>query len=288
MAIPAPPGCAIVSVNTAYAQEQGPVLIRHYGELFASDTISSQYEVRSGDNGATWSAPRPIHEQERTRNGTRLWGESCLFHDDACNRVLHLYNDQLYPAGTYTGEANRYTRIFMRVLDESGESFGEPVQLIQEGYDATHWARDTEYGRNSMMISFCAPVRTSEGRVLLPVALLPSTMDFSVKPVLGSHAGCFLGSWRGERLIWDLSSMITVDPKVSTAGLEEPTIAELVDGSLLMVCRAGNRNTPDVSVHKWRSSSTDGGLTWSPAEPLPYDTREPLFSFASGSVLIRH
>jgi len=286
--IPALPGCVIFSVNTAYTRTQGSFLVRHFGKLFASDTISSQYEIRSEDNGTTWSAPQPVHEQEETEHGARLWGESCLFRDDGRNQVLHFYNDQLYPAGTYTGEANRYTRIFMRVLDESGESFGDPIQIVQEGYDATHWACDTEYGRNSMMISFCAPLRTSEDRILLPAALLPKTMDFSIKPVLGSYAGCFIGTWQGERFKWDLSRMITVDPAVSTAGLEEPAIAELADGSLLMVCRAGNRDIPDVPVYKWRSSSRDGGRTWSPAEPFQYDTGEPLFSFASGSVLIRH
>lgn len=281
-------GCAILSANTAYAQAQGRTLIRHYSELRASDTISCQHEIRSEDNGATWSDPSLIYEQEKTDRGTHIWGESCLFRDVVKGRVLHFYNDQLYPAGAYTGEANRYTRIFVRVLDASGHAFGEPVQVVQQGYDATHWARDTDYGENSMMISFCAPMRTRAGRILLPVALLPKTMDFSIKPVLGSYAGCFIGAWHGERLEWDLSEMITVDPALSTAGLEEPTIAELADGSLLMVCRAGNRNIPDVPVYKWRSASTDGGRTWSPAEPLPYDTGEPLFSFASGCVLIRH
>ena len=288
VAVPASAGCVILSVNTAYAQAQGRVLIRHYGKLFASDTISGQYEMRSADNGANWSDPQPIYEQEKTERGTRIRGESCLFRDEVKNRVLHFYNDQLYPAGAYTGEANKYTRIFMRVLDESGTSFSDPVQIVQDGYDETHWARDTDYGENCMMLSFCAALRTSCGHILLPLAYLPKTMDFSIKPVLGSYAGCFIGTWHGESLKWDLSQVITVDPAVSTAGLEEPTIAELGDGSLLMICRAGNRNIWDVPIYKWRSTSTDGGHTWSQAEPFPYDTGEPFFSFPSGSLLIRN
>jgi len=82
--------------------------------------------------------------------------------------------------------------------------------------------------------------------------------------------------------------MITVDPALSTAGLEEPTIAELADGSLLMVCRAGNRDIPDVPVYKWSSVSTDGGRSWSSPGPFRYDTGEPPFSFAGGSLLVRH
>ena len=288
VAVPTVPGCVILGVNTAYTRARGPAMIRHYGKLFISDTVTCQYEMRSEDNGATWSDGQPTYEQEETDRGMRIRGESCLFRDDVANRVLHIYNDQLYPAGVYSGEANRYTRIFIRVLDASGETFGEPKQLVQQGYDARHWARDTDYGENSMMISFCAPLRTSAGRILLPVALLPKTMDFGIKPVLGSWAGCFIGAWRGEELAWDLSETITVDSTVSTAGLEEPTIAELADGSLLMVCRAGNRNIPDVPVYKWRSVSTDGGRSWSPAEPFPFDSGEPFFSFASGSVLIRN
>lgn len=286
--IPADEGCIVLGVNTAYARAQGGDLIRHYGTQRASDTVSAQYEIRSDDNGATWSAPRLMYEQKKTDRGTLIWGEGCLFRDDARNRVIHFFNYQLYPAGTYTGEANRYTRIFMRLADESGTTFGEPAQLIEKGCDQTHWARDTDFGENCMMLSFCAPIRTSAGAIVLPLAHLPKTMDFTIKPVLGSYAGCFIGTWQGDTLAWDLSRVITLDPAVSTAGLEEPTIAELGDGSLLMVCRAGNSGIPEVTIYKWKSVSTDGGYTWSEPEPFPWDSGEPFFAFASGSRLIRN
>lgn len=101
-------------------------------------------------------------------------------------------------------------------------------------------------------------------------------------------AGCFIGEWKNDDLEWDLSELVEIDTSISSRGLCEPAIAELSDGSFLMIMRGSNDGIPHKPGYKWYSVSKDGGYTWSEPQPLKYDTGENFFSPATGSRLIRH
>ena len=319
--IPAEDGSAVMQVNTCYRARTGPALLQTYSILVGSDTFGNFFQRASEDNGRTWSAPAPTFLPETTPQGVLRQGEQSLFLDEEKGVVLQFYNLALYPQGHFTGDATKHTRIFMaaapppvrfarpgevappasaRLTHEhqpasrstkvapAGGVFSAPRQVIQKGYDETRWMEGVEFRKNSAQISFCAPVKLKSGRILLPIQLCPLGSDFSKPFLINEEAGCFIGEWRGDALEWERSEMVKVDPALSSRGLCEPAIAELTDGSLLMVCRGSNSTIAHMPGRKWRSVSRDGGRTWSAPAPLTYENGEDFFSPATGSRLIRH
>jgi hypothetical protein len=59
-----------------------------------------------------------------------------------------------------------------------------------------------------------------------------------------------IGTWTdGDRLQWTMSQRVQADPKRTTRGLIEPTLAELPDGHILMVMRGSNGGSADPDFH---------------------------------------
>jgi hypothetical protein len=298
--IPIRDGRGVYQVNTCYRAAHGLGLFQLYSEMEGSDTFGAVYHRLSDDNGRTWSEPaldfRPHDVQEGWLQGVspggirgvHRWGESALFLDEDNGAVLHFFNDDIYPQGSYSGDVRKYTRILIRTSRDGGQSFDDGTQLVQKGFDPVRWAAGVERGRNSIATSFCAPIKTATGAILFPVQRCPLDSDFAQSFLIQWQAGCFVGRWSGDTLEWDLGEFVCIDPAVSSRGLTEPTVAELGDGALLMVCRGSNHTIPDVPGRKWCATSTDGGLTWSEPAPLAYADGTPFFSPATGSRLIRH
>jgi hypothetical protein len=137
----------------------------------------------------------------------------------------------------------------MRVSTDEAKTWGEPAPCMPgEGY---------------FVVNNNRAVQLKNGRILLPAARHDRTKD---KP--GFHRGaavCFYSddagrSWRRSRTTLDA-------PADSRAGLQEPLAVELKDGRLMMLCRT------DLGC-QYRSYSSDGGDTWSPAGPT--DLASPL------------
>jgi hypothetical protein len=82
--------------------------------------------------------------------------------------------------------------------------------------------------------------------------------------------------------------MVKIDPNVSSRGLDEPTIAELCDGSMLMIFRGSNMGITHKPGYRWYSISKDRGYSWSQVSPLTHHTGDKFFSPATGSRLIRN
>ena len=102
------------------------------------------------------------------------------------------------------------------------------------------------------------------------------------------EAGCFIGEWKNNRLEWELSERLKIDPNLSSRGLDEPTIIELNDGCMLIIFRGSNMSITHQPGYRWYSISKDKGYSWSKVSPLKYDTGENFFSPATGSRLIRN
>jgi hypothetical protein len=102
---------------------------------------------------------------------------------------------------------------------------------------------------------------------------------------------CFFGTWNPAKsdFDWTHSEPVSVPRRVSTRGLTEPSLAELADGTLLLVMRGSNKRL-DPSVcpgRKWISISKDGGKKWSQVSDLRFDTGEQFYSPSAFSKMCR-
>jgi sialidase-1 len=135
-------------------------------------------------------------------------------------------------------------RPYMRISRDEGKTWSKARRAISEpGYYVLN--NDRAY-------------QTRKGRLLLPVALhrneSPEPAKFNSRGV----AMCYLSDNRGKS--WRRSKTVLENPSPHPAGLQEPGIVELKDGRLLMYMRTGMGS-------QYFSYSSDGGDTWSPAEP---------------------
>jgi len=94
--------------------------------------------------------------------------------------------------------------------------------------------------------------------------------------------------WRGKDLTWRAADLVKGDPLRSTRGMDEPTLARLTDGRILMLLRGSNDRSPSLPGYRWATYSNDGGWHWTEPQPWTYTTGEPFFSPSACSQLLRH
>jgi sialidase-1 len=99
-------------------------------------------------------------------------------------------------------------------------------------------------------------IQLRSGRLVIPVALRPADTPVT-KYIEGNVclAGCFLSDDEGKS--WRMSKTVSLEDK---RGMQEPAVAELSDGGILMLARTGSG-----SHHA--CFSRDGGQSWT--EPRP-------------------
>jgi hypothetical protein len=176
--------------------------------------------------------------------------------------------------------------------------FEEP--MVQAGlYTPKHPFDGIWIGTNSIFLgdNGCLPILTRSGRILVPAQTTPLGPDGKLWNPTGGHtytdALVLIGTWtNGHRLNWQASRRVRGDPKRSTRGLIEPTLAQFPDGRILMVMRGSNGGKADPNCalpsYKWMAVSRDDGDSWSSPEPWTCDDGKPFFSPSSMSTLFRH
>jgi hypothetical protein len=98
-----------------------------------------------------------------------------------------------------------------------------------------------------------------------------------------------IGRWRRDgRIEWEPVAELALPPEKSTRGLDESTLCEMPDGTLLLVMRASNDGEGKITGHKWFATSRDGGFTWSEVQPWGYSDGSPFFSSASMNQIVAH
>jgi Neuraminidase (sialidase) len=139
-------------------------------------------------------------------------------------------------------------RAYLRISKDEGQSWGEPQLCIpDQGYFVVN---------NDRLIQLAS------GRLLIPAARhnVPGG-----KWTGRGVAVCYFSDDEGRT--WRAGQSQLEGPPSSRTGLQEPGVVELKDGRLLMLCRTDQGS-------QFRSYSSDGGETWSPAEPT--EIRSPV------------
>lgn len=181
----------------------------------------------SSDGGRTWSAEdRTVVANDAAFN---IMSVSMLRLDKGDIGLFYLRKD-----------SNSDCRGYLRRSSDEGETWSEALLCTPEpGY----------YVVNNDRI-----VQTRNGRIVIPTANHTHySSDFTAR----GAALCYLSDDNGRT--WRRSKTVLEAPEGSSTGLQEPGVAELKDGRLMMLCRT------DQGC-QLRSFSEDGGETWSPVE----------------------
>lgn len=269
--------------GAAYVHPHGPEMMTPYW--------------RSNDHGKSWTSSRATPDfDSKLRKGFRR-GQYAPFVDPVEDRLLTLVLALDVPDLDPTieeppiGENEYYLRY--RVSTDGGKSYLFDERIIQSGeFNDRHPIDGVWLGKNGYYLgdAGCIPIRTREGKVLVPVQV-PLLGDDGKLSLPGGgftyqYTRILIGTWiEGHRLRWEVSTKIKGDPDRTSRGLFEPTLAELPDGRILCVMRGSNGGQRDKDcqwkAYKWISISSDGGRTWSEAEPWTYGDGGEFFSPSS-------
>ncbi len=285
----------MVGANSFYTRARGIEKMGTMSRVTRSDSADEIYRFFSDDNGRTWSESEQISFITNTDRGTHRAYPEPGFVDPDRDRLLTMVIAGTLPSDDPLEGMEHWT-LYYRVSRDGGRTSAVEERVIQDGgFDSSHPCEGVWVGKNSMMIGdqTCRPIRTSEGRILMPIQVTPLGPDGRYHNPGGGYtyhqSAVLIGRWLdGDRIGWDLSEYVSNDPDLSTRGALEPTLAELPDGRILMVMRGSNDVKPQLPGRRWFSLSEDDGKTWSPIEVWRYDDGSNLYSPSSCSQLLRH
>ncbi len=270
-----------------YTRKAGGDMVSVEQRWSRSDTIDVAYIRRSSDHGKTWSAPVEQPTGEKRPGGMLRRHLRAGFVDPHTGRYLEFWNEGILPTDDPL-EGMRQWNLFYR-LD------GKAHQIMQSGaeFGPRHPLPGVYTGKNCVMIgdTACVPLGR-KGEILLPVDTTALNPDGSLYNPTGGYtytdAVVLHGAWRGGRLEWRMAQAVKGDPRRSTRGMDEPTVAELADGRLILVMRGSNDKRPELPGYRWISFSKDGGWTWTEPRPWTYTSGETFYSPSSCSQLLPH
>ena len=296
--IKSPKPRAAVWVNTYYTRATGLEMACVMRCTMKDDVFTDWQRRFSPDNGKTWSEWAKLKDvRVEQPEGVHCRYPLPGWVDPVKGRMLMMALDDVLPEGN-PWKAVWWMRY--RVSTDGGRTFAVDEPVIQRGdYTPEHPMEGVWRRKNGVGLSETNIIRTREGRILVPFSATPNVHDERGGKRGGSvsysDAAVLIGEWTEDmKIAWDVSEHVETTPKISTRGLLEPTVAEMPDGRILMVCRGSNHAWPSyakpkIPGYKWYSVSTDGGRHWSnPPKPWTYHDGERFFSPSSCSQLIRH
>lgn len=257
--IPCTDGRPVFPGFVSYVHATEPALMHRFGWVDASDTYDDFADSFSRDNGRTWTPPRMKLQSHEVPGGRVRYAENACFLDAPRSRLLTLCSRATYPADGL--HVDTRFEVTWDLYDPAADTWrGE--QVIDHDLPG------------GLGISFCFPIRTRSGRIIVPAYSL--LVDDSGQPLHYRDWPAALETSlviRGETradgsLSWQCGQPVAVDGAHSSRGFSENAVLELADGRLVMVMRGDNGAYPERPGYKWHCFSEDEGLTWS--APVPF------------------
>jgi len=296
-------GVAVLAASY-YTRPSGGELISLHQLMSRSDTVDVAFLRTSPDHGRTWSAAVAVPTLEVRAGGKFRRALRGGVADPQTGRFVRFQIEGLLPTDDPL-EGMRQWYVTYQVSTDGGGTWPMNEQIIQRGveFSARHPLPGVWVGRNCVMVGDLAsvPIVLADGTLVLPVIVSPLGPDGNYfNPGGGStytDAAVLRGRWRDGgkasdgsdlRIDWELSALVKGDPAKSTRGMDEPTVAPLADGRLLMVLRGSNGGKPTLPGRRWVASSSDAGRTWTQPEPWTYADGGEFFSPSACSQLVPH
>lgn len=283
----------------AYCSINGD-LMKYTTYTGSSDAFKDSAIQFSNDGGKTYTKPVQDKTRWKVENGmmTKYFKLTAL--DKHSGRFYMFYNQGLLPSDKPEDGLKNW-QLFYTMSEDKGRNFKFEKPVVLKGdYDEFHPIRDVWRGKNSFMVGDwpCEPIIREDGTMLQAVQF--TMFDESgeiINPGGGytyQHSVVLHGRFleNGEIEWFDISNSIEGDPLRSTRGALEPSIIEMYDGRILMICRGSNGGIkdPDCKIpgYRWYSVSNDGGYTFSALKPWEYTNGEKFYSPSSCSKLLKH
>ena len=291
-----PRASVAVLAASYYTRPAGTELISLHQLMSRSDTVDTAFVRTSRDNGRTWSAATAVPTLEARPGGKFRRALRGGVADPRTGRFVRFQIEGLLPTDDPL-EGMRQWYVTYHVSEDGGRTWRVNEQVIQRGaeFSPSHPLPGVWIGKNCVMVGDVAsvPVVLADGTLLLPVVITPLGPDGNYfNPGGGTtytDAAVLRGRWRDDgRIDWELFSLVKGDPARSTRGMDEPTVAPLADGRLLMVLRGSNGGKPALPGRRWVAVSGDAGRTWTTPAPWTYADGGEFFSPSSCSQLVPH
>ena len=300
-------GVAVLAASY-YTRPSGGELISLHQLMSRSDTVDVAFLRTSPDHGRTWSAAVAVPTLEVRAGGKFRRALRGGVADPQTGRFVRFQIEGLLPTDDPL-EGMRQWYVTYQVSQDGGRTWPVDEQVIQRGaeFSAIHPLPGVWVGKNCVMVGDLAsvPIVLADGTLVLPVIVSPLGPEGGYFNPGGGYtytdAAVLRGRWRdgggavgarengGDlRIDWELSALVKGDPAKSTRGMDEPTVAPLADGRLLMVLRGSNGGKPTLPGRRWVAYSSDAGHTWTKPEPWTYADGGEFFSPSACSQLVPH
>jgi hypothetical protein len=248
---------------------------------------------RSQDNGKTWEVTGADDWEDKRGDRTARRDAGNVHIDQNNGIVIQFFSEMEYgPEGDYeyfgagadgSPLQSRTGKIFYHFSKDEGKTWGPMKQLIQSGpdYDAIHWADGIYYEKNMGFFGELFRVtQLRDGTLIVPMCFILLGEDGktikwadrfgeAIWPI--EMCATFRGRWREDMsdIDWEMSNHVTTEEHMSRI-LCEPAVAEMDDGTLMMVMRGACSALQVMPGLKFYAISRDGGKSWGPVVPLTY------------------
>lgn len=210
--------------------------------------------------------------------------------------------------GKLDGTQGMYDHQYIRIYRENEEThYAQQLLKYEEGedFDENNPRNPAFLTKNNGYVN--PPLVLKNGDILVAVGarvdVCCKMAGLDVNEVFPSAPQNFKGliiargvfNKQTELYDFTFSRPIILSDLQSSRGIDEPTIAELEDGKILIVMRGSNMQEPAWNTRilkgapavKWFVYSTDGGKTFTPPAPWYFDDGEIVYSSATISELFR-
>jgi hypothetical protein len=309
----------IVHIWEKYTDYAGLRRERHETTTAQSDFTESHRVCYSDDNGRTWGHWKDIYAETYERIGSNKEHERAFydFSADIYNPVHRHYvgvgMERIWANGHEKADSNFWRKGIREYADHSylcvrkeGSDVSIPHLIkFEEGgeYNPADPLNEHYFSKNHAY--FGKPWIMKNGDVIFAIGPLVSTccrmLGLDAKDVFPSRPQCFhglivgCGKWNGEKYDLTFSRPVVISDLKSSRGVDEPLIAELNGGRILVLFRGGNmmsktfntRIEPGTPGHKWYCYSDDGGKNFTEPVPWHFDDGEVIYSSATFSTFLR-
>ncbi len=299
------------SFSMRYADDTGLTRIESYGTSSMSDFGDSAMERISRDNGKTWGEWKDVYEEgyeDMGEHDRALATNYKEYYNPVHKHYVSIDMERIFKEGhkvalahiwNYNGPSylSDHTYLFTRIPGqectrqlikyEDGAEFDRNDPINPE-----YFYKNTCYTGSNLVIDEKGDIFFPIGA---PVAKCCKLAGLDVNEVFPSKPnelrGLIVvhGTWNGESYDLSYSRPVVISDLQSSRGMDEPSIALLKTGRILVVFRGAyyinpkwnTRIEPGTPGFKWYTYSDDGGKTFTPAMPWHFDDGEVIYSSSS-------